>query len=101
MPICPTCGTGMQLAFGGAALLYYVCHGCGLSKMDIGLSHQTPLPNHPPRPTGLVCMHCNQPYAAIEHESADSVDFKCDRCGYRWAAATSAYSQSKPAPETY
>jgi len=85
----------MREAFKGNSLVYYVCDGCGLSKMDV----QPPAPTSAevqPRSTGLVCMQCNRPYAVIESESTDSFDFRCQRCGHRWTVPTT--EKKKPAP---
>ena len=85
---CPNCGTVMHSAFKGDALVYYVCGGCGLAKMDV----QPPAPTMPESPlktTGLVCMQCNKPFATIETESDDGFECRCQRCGHRWTVPVS------------
>jgi DNA-directed RNA polymerase subunit RPC12/RpoP len=81
----------MHSAFNGSALVYYVCGGCGLSKMDVQPPPTMPEPQ--PKPTGLVCLQCNKPFATIESESEDGFDCHCPNCGHRWSVPT---IQQKP-----
>src|SRR5690242_15674400 len=99
MQPCPGCGTEMREAFKGSALVYYVCGGCGLSKMDVQGAVAPPMPpQQQPKPTGLVCVQCNQPFAVIERDAADTFDLRCQRCGHRWTIPT---SEPTRAPEIH
>lgn len=80
----------MHSAFKGDALVYYVCGACGLSRMDVEPPTAPRSESEPLKQTGLVCIRCNQPYAAIEKEAEDRFDLHCGRCGHRWIVPTSS-----------
>lgn len=56
----------MRPSFKGDALVYYVCGTCGVSKMEVQPKANPPDAESQPKPTGLVCVQCNKPYATIE-----------------------------------
>lgn len=96
MPPCPRCGTAMDRAFTGDALVYYVCGGCGVSKMDVELPPMAKSESEPLKQTGLVCIRCNQPYAVIENDGPNKFDLHCRRCDHRWTIPTTPQKKFTP-----
>jgi DNA-directed RNA polymerase subunit RPC12/RpoP len=87
----------MLPAYTGDALVYYVCGGCGISKMEVE-PPATRTSDQPLRQTGLVCVRCNQPYAVIEHEGPQRFEMVCRRCGHQWTVPTTEPKKPDAAP---